>query len=141
MIRVSICVPTYNRAALLGRMMPALLTAISSHVQSNQFEVCISDNGSTDDTPKVLDRIIAEYPTLVIRSIRQPSNLGFAGNFAAVVRLARGLAFAVLADDDELRPSALDDLFTAAKGIDEKLPLVLFDSLTGADAVRRKMQQ
>jgi glycosyltransferase involved in cell wall biosynthesis len=49
MARVRIVVPTYNRAALLEE---ALATIVGQSVQD--FEVIVSDDGSTDGTRDVL---------------------------------------------------------------------------------------
>lgn len=121
-------------------MLPALLAAVAAHPRSDAFEVCVSDNASTDDTAEVITAACAAQPTVAVRRARQATNLGFAGNFEAVARQARGDWFVVLADDDTLRPGALDLLREAAAVDGERFPLVIVNSLPGADAVRRGLK-
>jgi glycosyltransferase involved in cell wall biosynthesis len=137
MIEVSLCIPTFRRAEKLAGMLPALLGAIDRHPQKERFEVCLSDNASPDATPEVVAEARRCHGRVAFRDVRQPSNLGFAGNFHAVARLATGRTFAIFADDDAIRPDALDHLLTAASGSSESQPLAVFNSLPGADILRR----
>jgi len=132
---ISLCVPTFNRAELLRRMLPRLQQAVLAHGGRDRFEVCVSDNASTDDTPAIIAACAAG--PVSIRAARQASNLGYAGNFAAVARLAAGDGFVILADDDELEPGALELLDIGAKRLTPDRPLVIFDTLPGGDAVVR----
>ncbi|MBX7102702.1 MAG: glycosyltransferase [Gemmataceae bacterium] len=137
MTTISLCVPTYNRAEKLSGMLPALLAAVVRHPQADRFEVCISDNGSPDDTAHVIEQAQGQFASVRMIHARQTTNLGFAGNFEAVARMATGESFVILADDDTLRPDALDWLLLGAARINVDSPLVMFDTLPGADAVRR----
>ena len=49
-MKLSICIPTYNRAYLLRNCLSSICECIPSDLD---FEVCISDNASTDDTVTV----------------------------------------------------------------------------------------
>jgi hypothetical protein len=137
MIEVSICVPTYRRAEKLAAMLPVLLDAIDRHPERERFEVCLSDNASPDATPEVVADARRAHGRVAFRDVRQRTNLGFAGNFHAVARLASGRTFAIFADDDALRPDALDLLLAAASATSADQPLAVFNSLPGADVVRR----
>ncbi|PYE55905.1 glycosyltransferase family 2 protein [Deinococcus yavapaiensis] len=124
---ISILIPTYNRVGLLKK---SLLSALSQDFED--FEVVVSDNASTDDTPIFLQEMLngAGHPRLKV--VRQSSNIGMARNWDVLVKLARGRFFLVLSDDDVLEPSALRVLydaltqtfeaplaFCAVRGIDE----------------------
>ncbi len=134
---VSLCMPTFGRPRQLAVSLPALLEAVRAHSRGSEFEICVSDNASPDDTPDVIAQIVEQGDGLNIRCERQATNLGFAGNFAAVARMATGNAFIVLADDDALEPAALDLLLAASLLIKAETPVVLLDSLPGGDAVFR----
>ncbi len=138
---ISLCMPTYRRASQLGVTLRALFGAVSRHPRAEAFEICLSDNASPDDTPAVIGHWIDNSDGVAIRSTRQTTNLGFAGNFAAVARLATADGFVVLADDDELADGALDLLLAASELIAPTSPVVLFDSLPGGDAVFRRMSR
>jgi glycosyltransferase involved in cell wall biosynthesis len=51
--RVSVVIPTYNRAELLGY---TLATLAKQTLPTDRFEVLVCDDGSTDDTAAVVDR-------------------------------------------------------------------------------------
>lgn len=136
--RLSFCIPTFGRADKLHKSLKQLASAVAQHPQRDQMEICVSDNASPDDTPAVISKIAQAHPDVVIRRTRQGSNLGFAGNFAAVARMATGDAFIILADDDELRPEALDALTRAINRIGPDAPVALFISLPGGDAIVRR---
>ena len=139
--KVSLCVPTFNRAAQLQLMLSRLLEAIDGHPLRDRFEILVSDNHSTDNTADVVQRLLAQFPKIGSGFQRQPANAGFAGNFAAVARMATSHCFVIIADDDELEVGALDLLLAGAELITPTAPLALFDSLPGGDAVIRKMSR
>jgi glycosyltransferase involved in cell wall biosynthesis len=94
---ISICVSTRNRAWMLEEMFAAL------HAQdiTEPFEVSITDDGSTDDTPAMLQRLAAEAP-FKVTCHRNETSLGPAAgrNLAAKHASAPFLAFT----DDDCRP-------------------------------------
>jgi glycosyltransferase involved in cell wall biosynthesis len=120
-------------------MLSRWLDAIQRHPHRDQFEICVCDNHSPDDTADVVTQLLAQFREIASRFLRQPANVGFAGNFAAAARLATGHNFVIVADDDEMEDGALDLLLTGADLTTSASPLTLFDSLPGGDAVMRKM--
>ena len=98
-IKLSICLITYNRARYLNL---ALADMFRSQPFDFAFEVVICDNHSTDDTPKIVADWQSRHPE--IRSVRQKSNVGPAGNMATAYRLSKGEFCVYLADDDRLVP-------------------------------------
>lgn len=101
-MRLSICIPTYNRA----RHLADCLTSIAKDYEQSSIdiEVCISDNGSQDDTASVIASFASRLP--LIHS-RNAENLGIPRNFLKVVSLASGEFAWLLGDDDLLMPGAL----------------------------------
>ena len=93
---VSVGIPTYNRSDQLKRAVRSVLAQEDARV-----EVVISDDGSSDATGDVLERLAAEDPR--VRFVRQAQNVGHARNFGEVLAMARGEYFMWLSDDDELR--------------------------------------
>jgi glycosyltransferase involved in cell wall biosynthesis len=139
-IRLSLGVPTYQRASLLKNMLARLIAEVRRHPRRQEMEICLSDNGSTDETPMVIADQVGQASDVNIRHVRQSTNLGFAGNFAAVAQLATGQGFVVLADDDTLEPDAIDHLVRAVDRLSSELPLIIWNTLPGGDAVDRKLQ-
>ncbi len=93
---LSLCLATYNRARYLDRYLTHHLTAFET--AGIDYELVVSDNGSTDETPEILARYAADNPR--IRVVRQPRNMGAHANILASLHLARGEVAVNIADDD-----------------------------------------
>lgn len=91
---VSVVIPTYNRAHLVSR-------AISSALAQDfpELEVIVVDDGSTDETP----RLLAQFEA--VRVIRFEHNRGGAAARNAGIEAARGELIAFLDSDDEWLPT------------------------------------
>lgn len=104
-MKLSICIPTYNRADHLANCLHSIISNRSR--LKLDFQVCVSDNASTDHTAQVVQDAQKE---LAITYQRNPANIGLAGNFLKVVELAEGEFVWLLGDDDLLLPDALERL-------------------------------
>ncbi len=82
-MKLSLIIPCYNEAANL----PLLLDRCSS-LQDSNIEVVLVDNGSTDNTPAVLQSLIPNYPHC--RSVRVPFNQGYGYGILSGLRVANG---------------------------------------------------
>lgn len=91
--RLSICMPVRNGAAQIER---AIASALGQSFRD--FELLVSENGSTDDTAAVVERAIAGDPRA--RLIRQTEPLDVMRNFGAALAEARGNYVVFLAHDD-----------------------------------------
>jgi len=90
----SVIVPTYNRAHLLPRCIASL-----RQQSFDDFEVVVADDGSTDDTTKVMQDLSRQDAR--IRYVRQANQgAGAARNLGGSVSSARYLTF--LDSDDEV---------------------------------------
>lgn len=96
-MKISICIPTYNQS---GYLIQAINSASNQSLMP--YEIIVSDDCSTDDTLEVLQALSEEIPELKI--IRQPVNLGIAGNTDACLRMATGIFVVRLDSDDYLSP-------------------------------------
>jgi glycosyltransferase involved in cell wall biosynthesis len=56
---ISVVIPTRNRAALLGACLASLA---EQTLDPARYEVCVVDNGSTDTTAAVVERVKSHYP-------------------------------------------------------------------------------
>ena len=92
--KVSIGIPTYNRADLLRRSIESALGQDYPNI-----EVLISDNASTDNTPDICWFYLNTCGSR-IKYVRQPVNLGATANFSKVLEMASGEFFMWLGDDD-----------------------------------------
>jgi glycosyltransferase involved in cell wall biosynthesis len=113
--RLSIGLPVYNGERYLSESIEALLGQ-----SYEDFELIISDNASTDDTPSICRRY--EKQDARIRYIRQPRNIGLVPNHNFVADQAQGELFKWAAHDDLY---AQDLLERCVEALDEH-PQVVF---------------
>lgn len=93
--------PVYNGAAFLRESLDSLLLQTFS-----DFELVISDNASTDETPDICREFATRDPR--IRYFRQEKNLGSAGNFNRVFELSQSEYFKWAAVDDICAPTYIE---------------------------------
>ncbi len=120
MTLLSICLPTYNRAALLEGALHAVLCQITPPMHG-LVEVVVFDNASPDDTPQAAARVQAQYPAVPMRLVRRPSNMGADANFCTAATEVQGEFMFLLSDDDVLLPGAvakLLEIIQAHPGLD-----------------------
>lgn len=111
---LSLCLPTYKRAALLAQTLDSVLTQIPSpKARRPLVEIVISDNASPDDTAGCVQRIQEAYPAVPVRYSRQERNLGADANILAALHGGQGDFLLLLSDDDILLPGALAALLEA----------------------------
>ncbi len=110
-MKLSICIPTYNRASHLANCLNSI---ISCSLDSDlKFQVCVSDNHSTDDTENVVRYF---QSSIDIKYNKNTSNLGHARNFLKVVSMADGDFIWLIGDDDLLMPYAIVELYKLIDG-------------------------
>ncbi len=116
MATVSIGLPVYNGAKYVGE---AIETILAQDFQD--WELIISDNGSTDDTPYICgeftdrDDRIKFYP--------MQSNIGLFANFARVLSMANAPFFCWISHDDLRMPELLSKCLETF-GDDESIAMV-----------------
>jgi len=102
--RLSLCIPTWNRAACLQGALESGLREMAG-LEPGTVELLVSDNGSTDDTPQIIARLQAQHPQL--RAFRNAESLGFDRNYLRCVEEAHGEFVWVMGDDDVWLPGSL----------------------------------
>jgi len=85
--------PVYNGEKLVARAIQSIIDQSYSN-----WQLVISDNNSTDQTPEICRNFAAKYKN--IKFIKQPKNLGPAENFLYLLRLAETPLFVWAAHDD-----------------------------------------
>jgi glycosyltransferase involved in cell wall biosynthesis len=110
-MKLSICIPTYNRAAHLANCLNSIILCNSQ--SEYKFQVCISDNNSTDGTEDVVRHAQSKID---IKYHRNSSNLGIPRNFLNVVSMAEGDFAWLIGDDDLLIPNAISELYKLIDG-------------------------
>ncbi len=123
---LSLCVPTYNRARYLESLLDSLLTQMQDFPYP--YEIVISDNGSSDATPTVVQSFQNRLP---IRALRHAQTIGCYPNVVFAMTQARGEFMMYLADDDCVLGAALADTVAAMQARPEVVityaPWLLYD--------------
>ena len=117
-MKLSICIPTYNRAEFL----PATLESIAEQ-WCDDIEVTVSDNASTDDSAAIVEGFRQRLGRVTWRSA--PENRGADANYLASVELARGDYCWILGSDDPIAPGAIATLLATIR--DGAPTIVLFN--------------
>lgn len=100
--KLSIAIPTYNRASILDRALDNIASQISSE---NDIQVVISDNGSTDNTHDIVEKYTSR---LNIKYAALPENKGFDKNYINAIYESDGEYVWVKGDDDLITPYMID---------------------------------
>jgi glycosyltransferase involved in cell wall biosynthesis len=104
-MQLSICIPTYNRAAHLANCLQSII--LNESRSRIDFEICVSDNCSSDETELVVRRA---QESIAIKYQKNSGNLGIPRNFLNVVQMAAGEFVWLIGDDDLLLPRSLEQL-------------------------------
>ncbi len=96
--RVSVCIPTFNRARYLRAAIGSVLEQ-----DFRDLEVIVSDDASSDQTPDIVKSMADSR----FRFARNPSRLGLWANTNQCLARALGRYVIILQDDDALLPGLL----------------------------------
>jgi glycosyltransferase involved in cell wall biosynthesis len=114
MSRLSICIPTYNRANLLEATILRVIDQVGGLAYDGRVEILIGDNASTDATETVGRKFSDSYP--YVKYHRNKENIGGERNWLNLSKLAAGSFFWVLADDDYIHPGVLQRIISNLEG-------------------------
>lgn len=98
--KLSIVIPTYNRAELLRECLTSM-----QHAPAD-CEIVVLDNASPDNTPQLVQEFAVKDSR--IRSIRHDQNLGPMVNFEKALAAGRGEYICLTCDDDIFLPGNFD---------------------------------
>jgi len=104
---VSVVIPLYNSAKIIDKTLQAVFNSTF-----NGFEVIVVDDGSTDDTKKVL---IEKGWLERVRYVYQ-ENKGIAGARNTGIKMAQGKYISLLDHDDQPLPDKLERMISYLEG-------------------------
>jgi glycosyltransferase involved in cell wall biosynthesis len=96
-VTLSVILPNYNHATIVGRALTALLAQ-----ECPADEIIVIDDGSTDDSIRVIDEIAARAPA--IRVLYNENNVGVIATLQRGLEAARGKYVYFAASDDWVFP-------------------------------------
>lgn len=104
---LTIGIPTFNRSEAVCTRLQELITL----EMSNQIQILVIDNHSTDGTAENLNKsMIPSHMISKVQIISNESNLGFVGNFFSLFDHCRTEYLLVCSDEDQIIESGLQRL-------------------------------
>jgi len=103
-IELSIILPTLNEAKNLRSLIPEIYSLLGDHV--NGIEFIIADDGSTDDTVEVIQKLIDQGVPILLHSRKNEAN-SLPGSIRDGINLARGNLVAWLDADGSMQAKVL----------------------------------
>jgi glycosyltransferase involved in cell wall biosynthesis len=98
---VTVCVPAFNAEDVIERA----IRSVADQVGAGSIEVLVCDDGSTDRTAEVVQRLQEEFPG--VRLLSNPRNMGRPYTRNRLMTEARGRLLTWLDADDEKYPGML----------------------------------
>lgn len=95
---LSICIPTYNRSQRVISLLQFLREELNNNPYSEDIEVIVSDNCSSDNTRQLLSEFNSQNRFFTYH--RNEENLGLVGNILKLVDLSSGRYVWFMGDDD-----------------------------------------
>lgn len=105
-IQVSVCVVTYNQENYIAECLESLVTQQTSF----KFEIIVGEDCSTDNTRKIVQQYVEQYPDLIVPLFYE-ENVGAVENVKRVYKAARGKYIAHMDGDDMALPNKLQRQF------------------------------
>lgn len=106
-LKLTIGIPTYNRANLLQGLLQDISLQIRQVVNFD-VDILVSDNASTDHTEEIVKLFAKNNPDISLKFHRNKSNLGYDKNVNMLFQLASGDYVMTLSDDDGIESGAID---------------------------------
>lgn len=100
-MKLSLVIPAYNEAKNIGAVITGLAAALRKI--GDPFEIVAVDNGSTDETEKVLKELSRQIPELV--SARIFPNEGYGNGILAGLAVAQGNVLGWMHADNQVSPT------------------------------------
>ena len=121
--KVSVVIPCYNYGKYLEECVKSVI------VQTYQdFEIIIVNDGSTDNTKEVAERLIASYPSHRIKLINQPNSGQPAISRNVGIESSKG-RYILCLDADDILPNNALSTYMAAIGKQPSEKIVVYGSL------------
>lgn len=101
MRKLAVCVPNYNRAEKLDRLLKMTAGQIDQYGLNDEVEVCVSDDCSTENIPTIVEGIRVQHPKLSLKFHINESNMGMDHNFLSSVLMSDAEYCWIVGNDDE----------------------------------------
>lgn len=118
--KLSICIPTYNRASFIGKTIQSI---IASAQGIDGVEIAISDNASTDNTKEIVESYRHQFSNITYFCWEE--NMGADRNYLKAVEIASGEYCWLMGSDDKIKQGSIQYLLNGFKKF-QKASVFLF---------------
>lgn len=141
-MKISVILPCFNGAGTIESQLKAL----ASQEWEGDWEVIVSNNGSTDDSMMIVERFRDQLPDLKIVDAHDPSGprLGAWHSYNVGMRAAKGEAFVFCESDDEVGVGWLAAMAKALKHHDfvvARLDYLKLNAALNSSSRRPRLQE
>ena len=122
---LSICIPTFNRSAYLQQTLNSLVIQ-NIFIETNEVEIIVSDNCSSDDTEIIVNEFILRFPDKIIYN-KNTNNI-IDDNFYKVLSLGNGHYLKLNNDTLIHNDNSLNHMLSVIKNNIQIKPILFFTS-------------
>jgi glycosyltransferase involved in cell wall biosynthesis len=108
---LTIAIPALNEERNIENTVRAALSAAAT-VPALNVEVVVIDDGSTDRTAQIVERLTREFTN--VRLLKNPQNIGLGASIRRAIQEARSEKFIFIPGDNDIPVSTLELLFRSA---------------------------
>ena len=111
-MRLSIVIPVYNTG---GYLAACINSCLAQNIPTNEYEIILINDGSTDDSMEIIEEYRSEYPNIKVHNQR---NCGLSVARYVGLDMAIGDYVWFVDSDDTIRKNCLDSLLDYAEESD-----------------------
>jgi dolichol-phosphate mannosyltransferase len=117
---ISIVIPALNEEIVVEGVVRDISTQVAASF--TDYEIILIDDGSTDKTGDIMDRLATELPN--VRAIRNRRNIGLGSSYQRGLAAARCEYLMMLCGDGGMPAASLPPIFAAVGSADIVVPFV-----------------
>lgn len=134
MIKVSVIIPVYNVQAYLGKCLESLVGQTLA-----QIELIVVNDGSTDDSQKIIDAFRIQYPEIIKAYTKENGGLSDARNFG--LEKASGQYIGFVDADDWVTPNMFEEMYDLAEKHHAQMVVCNLQKIDESGKVTQKLVQ
>lgn len=125
MRKLAICIPNYNRAGKLDRLLQTTARQIARDRLYDKIEICVSDDCSSENIRSVVERVCSQYPQLHFVFHVNEKNMGMDNNFLNSVLMSDAEYCWIIGNDDLPEENSLKRILTYLDSEDEDADILV----------------
>ena len=133
-IKVSIIVPVYNVELYLEKCLLSLV-----HQTLQEIEIIVVNDGSKDDSQKIIEKFQQEYPTKIFGFIKENGGLSDARNFG--IDQAKGQYLGFVDSDDYVSETMFEEMYNLAEKHSAELTICNLQKVDENGNITQKLTQ